>query len=489
MKSKFFQNSLIAVSAGLLLWGVLIIEATQSKLLLLLLGVLLFEVYVFLSLYRKNKLNVTLFFLNLSNISSTYFLFSYLLSSTNTLVFNGERIDMIDNIDSIIILFSIIPVVSLIYKIIYPKPFKLINLQEFIYPTKKLKIICFFYGILVIVNTSSNWSSFSGVVAYFSRVAYAALFLLPFLIGFWNKKLGRNTYYFCMVAILSESVLGILMGNRFTPFLNLVLLYLGYYFSQSTAVKRTLVIIGIVLGPILISIIGIMGIVRDTIGRGSSAETASLERLSLYTEAFSKYFTLSQEGDEELSEKLNLSGKGRNVNWVNLSVVSLSPYSVPYRGLENLDNEISAILGVSALSSGFTQEAIKDSEASAYDKELAIGMARRYGYGVAVGNGVEWGFIADSWSRGGAWVAVLYTFILIVLCSTFERIIANMRKEDSIIFIFILANILFFVAYGNPLYQTLHYLILRVIFISVIIRIIDVFIKKDNKIKYRTQKL
>ena len=214
---------------------------------------------------------------------------------------------------------------------------------------------------------------------------------------------------------------------------------------------------GILLIPALLTVLGIMGLVRDKIGRGSAAETFSEERFMIYKETFADYLTQS-ENDITVSDDALINSRGRNVNWVNTVVFANTPAIIPYRGYDNLPDELLNIFRLTALNSGFNQEEILAVGNEIIDQGFGNGMAKRYGFNVTATNGVEWSLIADAWSRGGMVACYIFILLFVVLSDRIQNFVYKINFEEVKILLFIVfINLIYFTPTTRPLAEFIKY--------------------------------
>jgi len=107
--------------------------------------------------------------------------------------------------------------------------------------------------------------------------------------------------------------------------------------------------------------------------------------------------------DQLDADAVNGQGLGRLLAWTNVVVPLMTPDSVPYRGLDGFVDEARQTFQVASIS-GLTPDDL-------YDAGLINTPAKLYGFTVNSNTSVEFTVAADAWSRGGALVAILFSFI------------------------------------------------------------------------------
>jgi hypothetical protein len=229
-----------------------------------------------------------------------------------------------------------------------------------------------------------------------------------------------------------------------------------------------------VLAPFMVTLVGVMGVVRDRIGRGEDALRAE-GRVELYLEAFKEVVT-GQSGISD--ERIDQLGKGRNINWPNLSAIALSPAVIPYVGFANISDEVSAIFTIEGLSGGTDLENITQARVNQIEKGLGSGMANRYGFMVNEGNSVEWGLLADAWSKGGLWMYLALFSLLFFTFLTIEKIISRRSLFERVVYTMVLVRVVWLVSNSQPVYHTIRVLLLYFSMTFLIVQTFKLFSRK-----------
>jgi hypothetical protein len=112
---------------------------------------------------------------------------------------------------------------------------------------------------------------------------------------------------------------------------------------------------------------------------------------------------------------IEAEGLGRLVMWSNIVVPMMSPAIVSYRGYDGLSEEAMLSAQIANISGLSVEDLLQAG--------LFAGPANRYGFTVNKNTSVEWGVLADGWSRGGLMGAFLFGFIAITILSQAEKII------------------------------------------------------------------
>ncbi|MGO9302149.1 MAG: hypothetical protein ACLP3R_00405 [Candidatus Korobacteraceae bacterium] len=275
-------------------------------------------------------------------------------------------------------------------------------------------------------------------------------------VGFMPLFMGRyfrqfpwaNRLWMSVLAI--NAVIGLSLGGRSLAFIPVVLYLIGRTLAQPAGKRlRSLVLVGL-LGLPLFAISGALGAVRGEIGRGDFS-IFSLDRIAETTNAIrSRLAYRSNVTDQAIL----LNGPGRMVVWPNLDAAILTPETIPYRGFDDFAHEVLLSFKIFALANFSRQDT--------YDAGLFSYPATRYGYSVNTGTSVEWGVLADGWSRGGPWATMLFGFVLTVFFIIAEYILLTRSIQTSQALLMI-SGFLIVTALMNPATTTLLYILRQVV--------------------------
>jgi hypothetical protein len=243
---------------------------------------------------------------------------------------------------------------------------------------------------------------------YFVRILNRAFTFVPLLAGRYSRQLAWARYAW-LAAIAINCMIGLAVGERVSALLPGTLFVLGYFLSTPTKKKfRSAVLLTALAVPVFV-LSGVAGVVRGRIGRGG-IEMFTADRLGAIVESASD---LLQATDESTRHDIALDAIGRMVVWPNLTVVMLTPEAVPYRGLSTLPKEIVASTKIGYLT-GISRQHF-------YDLGLGSTPARLYGYTVSTQSSVEFGVLADGWSRGGIPVVLGFGVVITLALSLLEH--------------------------------------------------------------------
>lgn len=260
----------------------------------------------------------------------------------------------------------------------------------------------------------------TGLVLYFVSTVYVrvpvvtqaisylhlSFFMTPLLIGLCWRRYPIAVAIFG-VAVVLGGMLALGAGSRALLFLPLAFFALGVWLTLNRLARGWAALASLLLVvPVFVLSARIEHVRKDgTVERESDllARAGEIGRLV---------------GDSSRGEGLfqNFArGVERMIMWSNLVALGYSPERVPYRGFADFADEFR-----------FMNQSTLVREANDYldeslDREFGLGAARRYGFSISVGGSVPFPVLADGWSRGGWWGAVLYGGVLCLLWGGLER--------------------------------------------------------------------
>lgn len=341
------------------------------------------------------------------------------------------------------------------------------------------KAVVFVFLVFNLIYLFANLNAELPVISYIGRVGHSTSLLFLFWIGFWNRKLG-TLFYVTLLVVLTIAVFELLTGSRYGPMITALLLLLGYYFSASRATKWKLRLVGIVAVPFVIVFLGYLEQVRVLIGRGN-LEDVSIERVQEVRKAVDKIDNSGKKYGSETSAFV--AGVARNINWVDIAVISASGDRVRYRGSSNLDNELGNIFTLALFSSGSSASQISEARQDRYAQDLGTAPARRYGFSVNERTSVEWSILSDGYSRGGLPVYGLYLLLFLILINFIELAI-KVLNHNGVEQKLLLSVFLFDILKSNslPFYEIIRNIILNGSFYIAILLMLRLWtMLKNNK--------
>lgn len=243
----------------------------------------------------------------------------------------------------------------------------------------------------------------SGLGTYLIRILMRVCTFIPFAVGYYWDKF-RLALVVCAATFAIGLYFAFLTGSRGYVYLPLMLFFIGVLTRQ--VVKRKLLQSLTLLTPLALVLIGfggVIGIMRDEVGRshvGAEGEASVTQRRAIARDALQSGGT----GTGNFSVIENIAF--RLVPWPNLTVPVMSPEEVPYRGFGDIKEELKAMLHIARFTGVFYFTNLHSNE---------------YGFYTGETSSVEFGIIADAWSRGGLLVALIYGAIGAWLLAVLER--------------------------------------------------------------------
>jgi hypothetical protein len=284
--------------------------------------------------------------------------------------------------------------------------------------SQELGIYLFFAALLMLLYWPASLAD-SGLLGYLIRVFAHTLVLMPLIAGNQAIRLPMVNRFW-IVAMAINAFIGLMVGSRGVALMPPCLYAIGFILSLP-APRRGRIAVTMALAAIPVFIIsGVIGVVRDQIGRGG-LEILSSDRISQVFYAVTDSFT------NPSGENATLNGLRRMVIWSNLVVPVMSPAMVDYRGFENLGNELALSAQIASVS-GLSRDEL-------YQAGLASAPANDYGFNVNSGNSVEFGILADGWSRGGPAMALLFAILVATILIGFESLLRNWGGIDAAVLV------------------------------------------------------
>jgi len=228
---------------------------------------------------------------------------------------------------------------------------------------------------------------------------------------------------------------------------------------------RAILVAGIMAIPAIL-ITGLVGIVRDGasttsgvrtgIGRGG-LEVLNVDRLSTVLDEAVDI------GSSEALGPLSIAAAGvqRQLVATNYVVPILSPETVPFRGFSDIGEELSKLAEIAVLTGSSRKEWL--------ERGLGTVQAVAYGFTVNEGTSVEFGILADAWSRGGAWAVIAFgaimTLVLVLAEKTTWGLFVANRAAVSIL-LCVLAQTALLNMNSSGLLSTIRSLVLNWMFLA-----------------------
>lgn len=239
----------------------------------------------------------------------------------------------------------------------------------------------------------------SGALGYAGRIMAAALIASPFLAGRDSRR-DRGLATLWSVTILLNAGIGLAAGTRSKAFVAAVLFVAGYISALPKSRRIAAGVCAVVAMVPLIQLAGAVGVARNDLGRGG-LELLQPDRIR---DVFRQLSREIMPGDQSSAEDVKIEGVSRLLAWTNVVVPLMTPEAIPYRGLDGFLDEAVRTFQVASMS-GLTPDDL-------YDAGLFVAPARFYGFTTNSNTSVEFTLAADGWSRGGAPIALVFSFIV-----------------------------------------------------------------------------
>jgi hypothetical protein len=324
-----------------------------------------------------------------------------------------------------------------------------------------------FYLVASAVLLLAYWPAtveHAGWWAYGVRVVHQSMGFMPLFMGRYFRQFPRtNRLWMPVLAI--NAVIALSLGGRSQAFMPVVLYLIGRALGQQAGKRvRSLVLVGL-LGIPIFAISGALGAVRGETGRGDFS-IFSLDRTAETTNAI---WSRLAHRSNLIDQDILLNGPGRMVVWPNLEAAILTPETIPYRGFDDFAHEVLLSFKIFAPADFSRQDS--------YDAGLFASPATRYGYAVNTSTSVEWGVLADGWSRGGPWATMLFGFVLTVFFIIAEYILLTRSIQRSKALLMI-SGFLIISALMNPATAGLLYILRQVVLDCVLILMLTFIVER-----------
>jgi hypothetical protein len=297
----------------------------------------------------------------------------------------------------------------------------------------------------------------AGPVGYVVRIIAKSLILMPLIAGRYATRCPRTSVLW-IVAMVINAAFGLALGSRFVALVPVVLFAIGYVSQLRGAQRRIAVAACVALAGPVILISGAVGMARVELGRGG-IDLLSRERAA----AMADHVLRTVEAESGNSMAALGTGIRRMLIAPNIAVPLLTPETVPSRGWQNLGAELISTAEISGLSGRSREEFLQAG--------LGVAPAAGYGFLVNTRTAVEFGIVADGWSRGGLAGAVLYGFIFGCVLIALERIVRQLavRTPSIAVVLLTVASYTAFMQIGGlPLASVVRAMVLAVVFMGVL---------------------
>lgn len=287
--------------------------------------------------------------------------------------------------------------------------------------TRKMQILLIVGSLLIFISWFVTEQVFEeNFGAYLIRILIRVCTFIPFAMGYyWDRFRTALAVY--VATFLLGLYFAFLTGSRGYVYLPLMLFFIGVALRQYS--KGRLLRGILVLAPVGVALVvlgGVIGIMRDEIGRTDLRKTGEVSGAVRANVARSLLET-GGEGSGNTGVIENIAF--RMVPWANFVVPVMSPNDVPYRGFGDLSEEMVSAFFVARFTG------------VGYFSNLH---SNNYGFYTGDSSSVDFGLIADSWSRGGLIGAILYSSAGAFLLTCLERALRYLVSSTGDWYIFVI---------------------------------------------------
>ncbi len=244
-----------------------------------------------------------------------------------------------------------------------------------------------------------------------------AFMFVPFLAGFYFW-VSRPAAIMWILTLAANVALGVVTGSRGPAFLPVILFSIGVLMG-ATARQRWFVLgLAVLAGIPGGFVFGRIETIRTSVGRLQVSEITS-EKISAVMAGIKK---IRQPGDDPYDElptwvKTNF----RMVTWPTVVVAAATGGGGGHRGFDDLPRQIIASLNIVSVTGEMGEY---------YNEGLYNLRAADYGFRVNTGTSVEFGFLAESWDRGGPLAAFLYALVAIGFFGVAEAMVRSLLPRS-----------------------------------------------------------
>jgi hypothetical protein len=304
-------------------------------------------------------------------------------------------------------------------------------------------------------------TDFANPIFFLLRRISGALGFVPFFAGLAASRFRfAMIFWICILAF--QLFVSFLTGTRGASFFPVCYFLMGYLVSLPTTEKRVRFTIW-VIAPVLCSLVVLgvfIGVVRDIIGRTDLAGALQMGSLTERSKGIDVQYATKKKGGVLLSASSRLS------SWPPLVVPLMTPNPIPYRGFDDLENELSSLKAFQLGSGGNT---LNYYWPNYWLKPYGFAVHGRQD-GVNKTSSVELSAFVDGFTRGGWTVGILYCLAAISVWVMVERLSYRFWASGNVsIYIIILATVANPTRFGvNGLFLEARLLILETILCSVV---------------------
>ncbi len=234
-----------------------------------------------------------------------------------------------------------------------------------------------------------------------------AFMFVPFLAGFYFR-VSKTVTVVWIVAVVANLGLGIITGGRSPAFIPIVIYCVGVLFGATLRQRWIVLGLIVILAVPGAYIFGMIESIRTSVGRLTISEI-TMDKITEVTAQLQQGKQASRDAYDQLPSWVHANY--RLLTWPTVVVAAATGGQGPYRGFEDLPQQIAASLNVVAVTGEM---------GSYYNEGLYNLRAANYGFTVDTGTSVEFGYLAESWDRGGPMAAFAYALIAIIVLALVE---------------------------------------------------------------------
>lgn len=251
----------------------------------------------------------------------------------------------------------------------------------------------------------------------------------PLFVGIMWMALGANTKLIWKFVLFVTFLFHTLQGSRGLAVFPLVAFAVGYIFSISNnkAKLKRIIKMYAVIGIISIPFLGFVQDYRENFGRGKE----------ISMETFYEMLSFMGTDNQKKNDDGIYASYGRLLNHTNNVVLVMTPYMVPYRGFDAMDQEIASIFHVLG-----ADESVEFRKGRS-DLGYSTGVATRYGFRVNEATSVEFGMFADAYSRFGYLGIFIYSILFAIVLALMEKWCCNHMAKNSLLAMMLLTFLLY----------------------------------------------
>ncbi len=334
-------------------------------------------------------------------------------------------------------------------------------------PAKLEMLLVLFAGFNAVHWMAIDPQFVDSLPAYIVRIVVGSVGWAPLLAGYYIFRLRYSTIAWCITFGISL-LLAFFTGSRGYFFLALLPFVIGIFVALDTWHRRLKWAVRLFPAGVAIFLLAaVIGQTRSQVGRMSVIAALEVGPTVVLQEA--KRVIGGQGEAGTMGSVAAVDGVARMVPWCNLSVPLMTPLTVPYRGVTGLWEEATVMFAISRF--GGRNIAANEN-------------ANNYGFLVNEATSVEFGVVADGWSRFGLLGAVVFTILGAIGLTLIERFLFRLCREHFAIFLLCFCVLIDCAVYGfsrTGLFAALRSAGYSILVVGLIARALELFIPVGNR--------